>query len=402
MSDDRIGATSSRQTLPALFWRFLRFGMLAWGGPVAQIAMIKRELVDEEKWISPSKFNRLLAVYQILPGPEAHELCVHFGMLKGKRLGGFVAGLGFMLPGLVLVLGLAWLYQRLDFDQPIVAALLTGLQIGVIALIVRALHRIAGHALGNGVLWTMAIASAALTWQGLSFWILLPLAGLIAATVKDWRIAALLAVSAIVLVAMMPVSPFAGFSSSAHESPTQAPASASLLALFLSGLKAGLLTFGGAYTAIPFIRDDVVGRGWLSESQFLDSIALSSIIPAPLVIFATFVGFVAAGLGGALAMTAGMFLPAFAFTLLFYDQLERVIEDSRLHGFLEGVAAGVVGLIAVTAFELAWALARSIPALLPAILIFAAALGCLIYSRSRIAVPAVVVGTALAGVVAFT
>ena len=131
----------------AIFARFLRFGLMAWGGPVAQIAMIKRELVEEEHWVEPSRFNRLLAIYQVLPGPEAHELCVHFGMMKGNRLGGILAGLGFMLPGFVLILAIAWAYQRLDLEQPYVAAAFLGIQIGVIALIFRAVHRIANHTL---------------------------------------------------------------------------------------------------------------------------------------------------------------------------------------------------------------------------------------------------------------
>ena len=126
---------ATQPTLAAVFARFLRFGLLAWGGPVAQIAMIKRELVEEEKWLSPERFNRLLAVYQVLPGPEAHELCVHLGMTKRGRLGGIAAGLGFMLPGLLLILTLAWLYRRLDLEQPLLAAAFAGVQVGVIALI---------------------------------------------------------------------------------------------------------------------------------------------------------------------------------------------------------------------------------------------------------------------------
>src|SRR5215217_5347984 len=97
-------AAPNSQSLLAIFSRFLRFGFLAWGGPVAQIAMIKRELVEEEHWIEPSRFNRLLAIYQVLPGPEAHELCVHFGMMRRQRLGGLLAGVAFMLPGLLLIL----------------------------------------------------------------------------------------------------------------------------------------------------------------------------------------------------------------------------------------------------------------------------------------------------------
>src|SRR5688572_27819229 len=106
------------QPLGALFLRFLRFGALAWGGPVAQIAMLKSELVDEERWITPEKFNRVYAVYQLLPGPEAHELCVYFGTLARGRLGGLLAGLGFMLPGLVLMLGLSWFYVRYGITTP--------------------------------------------------------------------------------------------------------------------------------------------------------------------------------------------------------------------------------------------------------------------------------------------
>src|SRR5215213_8923136 len=171
-------AVSDSQSLLAIFWRFLRFGFLAWGGPVAQIAMIKRELVEEEHWVEPSRFNRLLAIYQVLPGPEAHELCVHFGMMKGRRLGGLLAGLAFMLPGLVLILVIAWLYQRLDLQQPQIAAVFAGIQIGVIALIVRAVHRIADHTLTDPWLWVIGVLSAACAALGVSFWVTLPAAGL--------------------------------------------------------------------------------------------------------------------------------------------------------------------------------------------------------------------------------
>jgi chromate transporter len=173
------------------------------------------------------------------------------------------------------------------------------------------------------------------------------------------------------------------------------------LALFLSGLKAGLLTFGGAYTAIPFVRGDAVGRGWISEGQFLDSLALSGIIPAPLIIFATFVGYIAGGLAGALAITAGIFLPAFAFALLFYERLESVIENERLHRFLEGVAAGVVGLIALTAVQLALNVGRWVSSLSFGAALFVAALAPLYLWRSKLSVPVVVLGSALAGLVLF-
>jgi chromate transporter len=396
---------ASDEPPPRIFLRFLRFGILAWGGPVAQIAMIKRELVEEERWIEPARFNRLLAIYQVLPGPEAHELCVHLGMMKGKRLGGVLAGLGFMLPGLVLVLAVAWLYQRIDLKHPEIAAVFAGIQIGVIALIVRAVHRIAGHTLMSPWLWGIGLASAAAAALDVSFWVTLPAAGLAYAAVaaRRFAVAALVILAAVILALSVGGSSWLiGSQVPGGTVPQAQSGSVDAVALFASGLKAGLLTFGGAYTAIPFVRGDAVGRGWITEGQFLDSLALSGVIPAPLIIFATFVGYIAGGFAGALAMTAGIFLPAFAFALLFYDRLERVIENERLHRFLEGVAAGVVGLIAATALQLGWNVSRTVPSIQWAALFFAAGLGLLYLWRSKLNVPAVVLGSGLAGAVVFS
>ena len=387
-------------SLASIFLRFLRFGFLAWGGPVAQIGMIKRELVEEERWLEPERFNRLLAVYQVLPGPEAHELCVHLGMLRRGRLGGLLAGLGFMLPGLLLVLALAWAYQRLDIHHPLAAAALLGIQVGVIALIVRAVHRISDHALADRWLWATAFASAAAATAGISFWVTLPTAGLAYASLASGRPAlATLVVAAGGLIAWAIGTDPLLLGSQVPTGATTSidPGTVSVVALFLSGLKAGMLTFGGAYTAIPFVRGDAVGRGWVTDGQFLDGLALSGVIPAPLIIFATFVGYVAGGLPGALAMTAGIFLPAFAFTLLFYDRLERVVEDERLHSLLAGVAAGVVGLIVVTTVQLGWHVARSVPSLAAAAMIFGGALALLYVWRSKLAVPAAILAAAAAG-----
>jgi chromate transporter len=171
-----------------LFRRFLRFGFLAWGGPVAQIDMVRQELVSEEKWVSPEHFRRLLAIYQVLPGPEAHELCVHFGMMSRGRLGGVLAGLGFMLPGFVLMFLLSWLYLSLNIAATTFQAIFLGIQPAVIALIVRACHRIGGHALVDRPLWAIGILAAIGELLGLSFYITLPLAGLtyVFAAKRQW------------------------------------------------------------------------------------------------------------------------------------------------------------------------------------------------------------------------
>src|SRR4051812_24639055 len=152
----------SGESLGAIFVRFLKFGCLAWGGPAAQIAMIKRECVEEEGWISESAFKRQLAVYQILPGPEAHELCVYFGRLRGGRIGGFLAGLGFMLPGFLLMLGLSVLYVEANLAGHL-EALFYGLTAAVGALVARAVVRLGGSFLTDVPLVAIAVAGFALT-----------------------------------------------------------------------------------------------------------------------------------------------------------------------------------------------------------------------------------------------
>jgi chromate transporter len=398
------GGDASSLSPRLVFLRFLRFGFLAWGGPVAQIAMVRRELVDEEAWVSSPRFNRLLAVYQVLPGPEAHEMCVHLGMLKGGRLGGLLAGLGFMLPGFVLMFALSWLYFQVDISASGLAPVFLGVQVGVIALIARAVHRIGRHVLTNPWLWAIGIAATVVSLWGASFWLTLPTAGIVyAAGIRKRYVLATSAAAVSVLIAIALV---AGVTPELPGQGLPIPDGASavgpsLVDLFLSGLKAGLLTFGGAYTVIPFLRADAVGSGWMTDARFLDGLALSGVLPAPLIIFSTFVGFVAAGPLGAIAMTVGIFLPAFGFSLLFHDRLEAVIENTTLHTFLEGVAAGVVGLIVATAFELATALVGRLPSPLGGVAIFALALGVLVLWRAKTSVMIVILGAGIAGLLAF-
>lgn len=386
---------------PALFLRFLRFGLLAFGGPVAQIAMVRRELVEREDWISSARFNRLLAVMQVLPGPEAHELCVHLGMRARGRLGGLLAGLGFMLPGFVLMMALSWFYFRLDMDQPWIAAALLGAQAAVLALIVRAVFKIGGHAVTDGWLAGLAAASMVTALLGVSFWIVLPTAGLAYALIRmgrmGWAVGALVAGAAVAAAQVL-----AGPSVEAPafiDHVAQAPGDAPFWLLFLAGLKAGLLTFGGAYTAIPFLRADAGRAGWVGDSQFLDGLALSSILPAPLIIFATFVGYVAGGPWGGVAITAGIFLPAFAFSMIFYDRLEAVIESARLHALLDGVAAAVVGLIVATAIQLGWGQATGADSAPILAAIFAVALAVIWLWKSPLAAPVAIALGGLAGMV---
>jgi chromate transporter len=325
----------------SIFVRFLKFGLLAWGGPAAQIAMIKRECVDEEEWVSEETFKKTLAVYQVLPGPEAHELCVYFGRMRGGKLGGFAAGLGFMLPGFLLMLGLSILYVEANLAGHL-EELFYGLTAAVGALVARALVRLGPTFVTDVPLAIIALAAFALTlFADASFVLVLLGAGLAYELWTNggrWR----------------------GRTSSFSLGPLAVVPLAlgtitlSLTAeIFWEGLKAGLLTFGGAFTVIPFLQESAVdGQRWLTEEQFVDGLAMGGILPAPLIIFSTFVGYIAGGLVGGLVMTLGIFLPAFVLPIFFHRGLVALAENPRIRPFLLGVAAAVIGLIAAVAVSI--------------------------------------------------
>lgn len=371
------------QTPVQIFFRFLRFGLLAWGGPVAQIAMIKKELVEEEEWVSKEQFNRALAVYQVLPGPEAHELCVYFGMKAGGRLGGFLAGLAFMLPGFLLMFLFTWLYVKFGLRSPTTFVLFAGIQVAVVGLIVFAVYKIGKHAVVNRTLLIIALASGVASFAGVNFLIVLIIAGMGYAFCqkKNWLAAGGLAFVLFAFTTLNLYENGINFASKQTQHEQQIlthknePGTA-----FITGLKGGLLTFGGAYTAIPFIQEDaVIKNKWMTQDQFLDGIAISGILPAPLIIFSTFVGYFGAGWWGAILITLGIFLPAFAFTLVGHSVMEKLIANTALHNFLDGITAGVVGLIGVTAVQLFISTVNS----LPAVIIFLLSLLLLLKYRSK-------------------
>ncbi|HTM94831.1 MAG TPA: chromate efflux transporter [Croceibacterium sp.] len=397
MTIDDNGTAPPPLTLPALFLKFLGFGCLAFGGPVAQIAMIREALVEDERWITRARFNRLLAVMQVLPGPEAHEMCVHMGMLARGRIGGLLAGLGFMLPGFLLMLACGWAYGEFIAGRSGFDSVLLGVQVAVLAVIARSVQRIGGHIIHDWLLGGLALLAAVATIAGVPFWATL-VSGAFAYGRASQKPAAGFALALVIVLAAGLLLPHQGDApplvtgGSAH-------VNAETLALFVAGLKGGLLTFGGAYTAIPYVRADTVGRGWLSDGQFLDGIALGNLLPAPLVIFATFVGYVAGGLGGALAITLGMFLPAFAFSMVLFERLESVVDHPRLQRTLDGVAAAAVGVIAATLIQLGTSAWERLSEPLFALPIFALALLAAWRLKGAWVTPVIVAFGAAAGAV---
>ena len=355
--DDSESTAQIDDSYKDIFRRFLKFGFLAWGGPVAQIDMIRQELVEEEKWISQRKFNRVLGVYQALPGPEAHELCVYFGMVAKGRLGGLLAGLGFMLPGFILMFLLSWFYVSFGISSSLFASIFLGVQAAVIALIFRATHKIGRAVITDYWLLSILVLSVAGELLGIHFLITLTIAGLIYLFLKKQKYFFAATVTILFLAGMVSFALNVGTPVPSEEVTSlevrQSTPEISTLTLFFSGLRSGLLTFGGAYTVIPFLRHDAVQVGqWMTDAEFVDGLGLSGVLPAPLVIFGTFVGYLGGGALGALATTLGIFLPAFGFTLLFHNIIETISHHPSISEFLYGVTAGVVGIIAVTAVDL--------------------------------------------------
>jgi len=369
----------------SLFLRFLKFGCLAWGGPAAQIEMISRECVYEERWVDEESFRKTLAVFQVLPGPEAHELCVYFGRLRGGKIGAFLAGLGFMLPGFVLMLALSILYVEVGLSEAY-DGVFEGVQAAVGALVAMAVVRLGRKFITDVPLLLIAAASLAATLGlGASFVPVLATSGL---AYWAWHVRDALAGRA------------SGFSLPGGWLAAGVLAAITLpltATIFIEGVKAGLLTFGGAYTVIPFLQEVAVNdHGWLTDDEFLDGIALSGILPAPLIIFSTFVGYLAGGLPGGLAMTAGIFLPAFVLPIFFHRQLVAVAESPRIRPFLLGVAAGVIGLIAAVTLQILDEGVTDVPTLLIALVSFAV----LYRFQAKLTVVAVILGAGLLGAVA--
>jgi chromate transporter len=246
-TEARDHAVASEPDRPgAIFPRFLKFGALAWGGPAAQIAMIKRECVDEEHWVDDETFKKTLAVYQVLPGPEAHELCVYFGRLRGGKPAAFLAGLGFMLPGFLLMLALSALYVEADIAEHL-DELFYGLSAAVGALVARALVRLSRSFITDVPLALCAVAAFLLTLLvSASFFLVLLGAGLAYELWTNGRRRVDRANSFSLGLPML-VWVAAG-----------AVTAGLTVEIFWEGLKAGLVTFGGAFTVIPYLQDVAV------------------------------------------------------------------------------------------------------------------------------------------------
>lgn len=352
-----------KMNILSIFYLFLRFGVRAFGGPVAQINMMREELVVDAKWITPAKFTRVYAVYQILPGPEATELACYFGLLAGGRLGAIVGGLGFILPGFLLMLLASYLYEQFGLSNSTVRAIFSAIQPAVCAMVVRAAHKIGDSGCRNPVtkqldnnLLILAALGAFESVLRVNFFItkahlaLLYIALVSKRKYLAWFIGiAPLAVFIGVIIGIGPMAELVPMGVGAARTLGNTYGSH-----FVIGLLGGLVTFGGAYTAIPFMQYETVLDGqWIPNQLFLDSLAICALLPTPLVMFSTMIGYGAGGIYGAILMTVGMFLPAFSFPVIGHGIMEAITSKKGVVSqVLDSMTATVAGLVAITALQL--------------------------------------------------
>ena len=377
--------------LRSLTLYFLRLGALGFGGPVALANAMRRDLVEERGWISEREYDDGLAIAAACPGPLAYQLAVYCGYVRFGATGGLAVAAAFAAAPFALVVAIGELYTHLASAWQL-RALFYGIGPVVVALILKACWNLGKKTLRRDrVAWAVSIVSCAVT------------------VILQKELAPLFLVAG-VLGAV--VFARAGAAPRAQPQPPPAPApktaglailggggaaGATTLKLFLFFFKTGLLVFGSGLVIVPFLKTYVVDQyHWLGNREFLDSVAIGMISPGPVVISATFVGFLLSGLPGALASTIGIFSPAVLFTVLATPLLLRYSSNRRLRGFIRGVTVAVVGVLVGTTYLVG----KTAIGDWPTAAIGLATLGLLFWTR-KIPEPLLVLAGGLVGLAAF-
>jgi chromate transporter len=336
MGDD---ATPGRVPIAALVRYYLRLGLLGFGGPVALVGQMEREMVGERRWLTKDEMREGIAVCQSLPGPLAIQVGIWISYIRGGFWGAWAGGWAFILPNFVIVCALAALYVRLE-GLPAVAAIFYGVSPAVIALILHSCYRLTKLGMNDWLEWTLAAAAFVVTVAVRAEVALVFVGcGLVAMLYYGSLFRARASATTTLAVAGVPVVAAAAGGGGA----ATAPMLGKLLAFFL---KAGSLTFGSGLVIVPFLEKGLVQQtGWLSEREFLVAVAMGMISPGPVVITATFVGYLVAGFWGSLAATIGIFLPSFLLVLVVAPILVRYRTNPNVQGFIKGAYAAAIGTI---------------------------------------------------------
>ncbi len=330
-----LASDSTHGQLAEVAWVALKLGCLAFGGPAAHIAMLHDEVVVRRRWLSEQEFLDLLGVTNLIPGPNSTEMVIHCSYRRAGWPGLVVGGTLFILPAALIVLALAWLYVRWG-TLPQAIWLLDGVMPVIIAVVAQAIWTLGRSAVRRPVQIALAVAVFALYLWGIHELVLLAAAAatmLLIATLRRGRALAL---------GLAPVG-LAGLGAL----PTTAGVPVSLAQLFLTFLKIGAVLYGSGYVLLAFLRRDFVERlGWLTDRQLLDALAVGQVTPGPVFTTATFVGYLVAGLPGAVLATIGIFLPAFVFVAAVRPFVPRLRRSPWTAPFLDGLNVAALALMA--------------------------------------------------------
>ena len=313
---------------------FLRLGATAFGGPAAHIALLHHEVVRRRRWLSDDEFGELLALTNLIPGPNSTEMAIHVGRRVAGWRGFIIAGVCFIAPAAVMVALLAVLYVHYG-HTPDARAVMSGVAPVMLAIIAHASVTIGRATLHSAVAWVLATVTAVLAVAGINELALLLAAGLLSIAARRAGFLAVLAASGGVLGAQ-----------AAHPNAVGVP----LAGLTLFFLKVGSVLFGSGYVLVAFLRADLVERWhWLTDQQLMDAIAVGQMTPGPVLTTATFIGYLLHGPAGAVLATIAIFLPAFVFVAVTQPLVPRLRASRAASAFLSGVTAASIGLMAAVA-----------------------------------------------------
>jgi chromate transporter len=332
------GFAPARTSLRELAAFFLRLGTTAFGGPAAHIAIMEDELVRRRGWLSRETFLDLLGASSLIPGPSSSELAIHIGYLRAGWAGLVVAGCCFILPAAAIVGVFAWLYVRFGALAAVVSVLYAVKPV-VIAIVLQALWGLGRTAIKTKVLALIGVGAVIAGLLGLHPLLLLLTAGAIACLVESGgrRIVGM----------SWPLS------AASIGTGAVGAATFSLASLFLVFLKIGAVVFGSGYVLLAFLRADLVlHRGWLTDSQLVDAVAVGQLTPGPVFTTATFIGYLLGGIRGSVVATVAIFLPAFLLVAASGPLVPRLRKSRLASSFLDGVNAGSLALMALVALQL--------------------------------------------------
>ncbi len=357
---------AGKPSLRELAWFFLRLGTTAFGGPAAHIAMMEDEVVRRRQWVPREKFLDLLGAANLIPGPTSTEMAIYIGYLCKGWAGLLLAGVCFIAPAMIIVIGFAWAYVRFG-NLPQITWLFYGVKPVVIAIILQALWQLGRTAVKSKFLGALAIIAVVLDFLGINILAVLfgtgLLSGLRQGIIQDrWQDRKALLIMLLAAGAFLAAAYFAaGLSSTSR-------VELGLLPLFLFFVKVGSIVFGSGYVLLAFLQTDLVAHWhWLTTTQLLDAIAVGQVTPGPVFTTATFIGYLLAGLPGALVATAGIFLPSFVLVAVSSPLIPRLRKSAVAGAFLDGVIVASLALMTVVTWRLGRDAVIDLPTALTAI-----------------------------------